>query len=144
MSASAPSVARLGATEPAAKIQTVALKAPAAQGKAKVESEDKLAMITQRVNALEHAYEHLTENFDAGGKITSQLNLFAAQPAADKTAVENYVQGKEETHRQELKALDTLFAALRMPRRRLALLGRGARIGTCRVEVQGVVPTNSQ
>ena len=97
VSALAPSIAGLGASEFAAKVQKLALKASAAKAKAKVESEDKLAMAIQRVTALEQAYEHLAEKVAAGGKLTGQLDVFALQLAADKTAVEAYLQSKEKT-----------------------------------------------
>ena len=71
--ASDPSV-----TGPAAKVQKVALKTPAAKAKAKFESEDKWAMIAQRVSALEQAYEQLAGKVEAGGRITGQLDVFAA------------------------------------------------------------------
>ena len=108
-SASAPSVAGLGATEPAAKVQKLALnkvqkltlKTPATKAKAKWEAGDKLALGIQRVAALEARLS----------KLTGQLDVFAAQLAADKTAAETYSQSKEENHRQELIALDKLFDA---------------------------------
>ena len=108
-SASAPSVAGLGATEPAAKVQKLALnnvqkltlKTPATKAKAKWEAGDNLALGIQRVAALEARLS----------KLTGQLDVFAAQLAADKTAAETHSQSKEENHRQELIALDKLFDA---------------------------------
>ena len=111
VSASAPSVAGLGVSEPAAKVQKLALKTLSAKAKAKFESEDKLAMTIQRVAALETAYEQLVEKVAAGSKITGQLDVFAAQLAADKITVEAYLQSQGDKHRQELGALDALFQA---------------------------------
>ena len=48
---------------------------------------------------MEQAYEHFAGKVEAGGKLTGQLDVFAAQRAADKSSVESYLQGKEEKHR---------------------------------------------
>ena len=61
--------------------------------------------------ALETAYEQLVEKVAAGSKITGQLEVFAAQLAADKITVEAYLQSQGDKHRQELGALDALFQA---------------------------------
>ena len=99
----------VSASEPAAKVQKLALKSPAAKTKAKFESVDKMTRTIQRVAALEKAYEQLLEKVEAGNKITSQLDVFAAQLAGDKNTIETFLQNQGDKHHQELGTLEVLL-----------------------------------
>ena len=99
--AAASDAAMVDDAEPAAKVAKMAgtkPTKPATKAKAKAEARDKFAMLTRRVIAVEQAHDQLAAKVEAGGKLTTQLDIF-----------EGYLHNKTETHNKELMALETLF-----------------------------------